>query len=71
MPRLELQIEVDESPGVAVDGGLHVVGSVRSVGGHDRAFVGWIGLLALLQEAVSTAAPGDVAPVAADSGTDS
>ncbi len=70
MPRLELQIEVDESPGVAADGGLHVMGAVRSVGGHERAFVGWIGLLALLQEAVSTADPGSDR-VAADSGSDS
>jgi hypothetical protein len=46
MPRLELQIDVE-------DGEEHVYGIVRTEGGVDHSFVGWIGLLSLLQQAVS------------------
>jgi hypothetical protein len=46
VPRLELQIDVE-------DGDEHVYGTIRTEGGDDVAFVGWIGLLSLLQQAVS------------------
>ena len=46
MPRLELDIDVSDDPD-------HVRGTVRSEGGEDVAFVGWIGLLSLLQQAVT------------------
>jgi hypothetical protein len=50
MPRLELRIDVDHS---AVEGdGLQVTGTLSGPDGA-HAFVGWIGLLALLQQAVS------------------
>jgi hypothetical protein len=56
MPRLELSIDVDHSP--VDDGDLRVSGTL--VGPHGaHPFVGWIGLLALLQQAVSVA---DAAP---------
>jgi hypothetical protein len=38
------------------DGGsanqVHVTGTVKPEGGQERAFVGWVGLLALLQQAL-------------------
>lgn len=45
MARLELQIDVE--------GDEHVYGTVRTETGDDVSFVGWIGLMALLQQAVS------------------
>jgi hypothetical protein len=45
VPRLELLIEVEEEE--------HVYGTVRTESGDDVSFVGWIGLMALLQQAVS------------------
>ena len=46
MPRLELQIDVEKDD-------EHVFGTVRTEDGDDAPFVGWIGLIALLQQAVS------------------
>ena len=46
MPRLELHIDVEDDE-------EHVFGTVRAEGGDDVSFVGWIGLLALLQQAVT------------------
>jgi hypothetical protein len=43
--RLEVQIDVEEDD--------HVYGTVRTEDGHDSSFVGWIGLLSLLQQAVT------------------
>jgi hypothetical protein len=45
VPRLELQIDVE-------DDDEHVFGIVRTEDGADAPFVGWIGLLSLLQQAV-------------------
>ena len=57
MPRLELSIDVDHSR--VEDDGLRVSGTLVGPDGA-HPFVGWIGLLALLQQAVSgpDAAPG-------------
>jgi len=46
MPRLEVEIEAE-------DGDEHVFGTIRTEDGDDVSFVGWIGLLALLQQAVT------------------
>jgi hypothetical protein len=46
MARLEVQIDVE-------DDDEHVFGTVRTETGEDVSFVGWIGLLSLLQQAVS------------------
>ena len=63
MPRLELDIAVDHRPeigsradGVAGDG-PHVSGTLLGPDGRVTSFVGWIGLLALLQQAVAEPAP--------------
>jgi hypothetical protein len=54
MPRLELDIDVDHT---AIEGdGLQVSGTLMGPAGT-QAFVGWIGLLALLQQAVSVPDP--------------
>ncbi len=54
MPRLELDIDVDHG---AIEGdGLQVSGTLAGPDGT-HAFVGWIGLLALLQQAVSAPDP--------------
>ena len=45
MPRLEVQIDVEEDD--------RVFGTIRTEEGDDVSFVGWIGLLALLQQAVT------------------
>jgi hypothetical protein len=45
MARLELEIDVEEDD--------RVYGTVRAEGGDGVSFVGWIGLMALLQQAVS------------------
>ena len=51
MPRLE--VDIDAEPGD--DGGEpHVRGVVRTDDGHEREFLGWIGLVALLQQAIAT-----------------
>jgi hypothetical protein len=44
--RLEVEIDVDGDA-------EHVRGTIRSEGGERVSFVGWIGLMALLQQAVS------------------
>lgn len=50
MPRLELDIDLDHT---AIEGdALQVSGTLMGPDGT-HAFVGWIGLLALLQQAVS------------------
>jgi hypothetical protein len=52
MARLQLDITVDRD---APDdgGGPQVTGAVRHEDGTEAAFVGWIGLLSLVQDAVS------------------
>jgi hypothetical protein len=57
--RLELDIERD--PDTAGDG-LSVRGVVRVDDGSETTFVGWVGLLALLQRAVTTHDPAVAAP---------
>jgi len=52
MPRLEVTVEVDRSA-PDHDDGLHVSGTVRGEDGAEEAFVGWIGLLALVQRALT------------------
>lgn len=54
MPRVELSIDVDHS-GVE-DDGLQVSGTLVGPDGS-HAFVGWIGLLALLQRVVTLPNP--------------
>jgi len=52
MARLQLDIAVDGT--VPEDGGgPHVTGTLRSEDGTEATFVGWIGLLSLIQDAVS------------------
>ena len=46
MARLELEIDVDGDA-------QHVKGTIRPEGGERVPFVGWIGLMALLQQAVT------------------
>ena len=50
MPRLEIDIEVAADAGR--DGPLHVHGTLRREGGAELGFVGWVSLLALLEQAV-------------------
>ena len=50
MTRLEVDLSVDDA---SSDEGVHVRGMVRSADGTEQPFVGWVGLLALLQDAVS------------------
>jgi hypothetical protein len=67
MPRLEIDIDVDDAPatggradgvdGVAADG-PHVRGTLFGPDGSVSAFVGWVSLLALLQRAITEPAPG-------------
>jgi len=45
VPRLEVDIVLAEDD--------HVSGTVRTEGGEDVPFVGWIALLSLLQQAVT------------------
>ena len=52
MPRLEVTVEIDRSL-PAADSGVHVSGTVRSEDGCVEGFVGWIGLLALVQRALT------------------
>jgi hypothetical protein len=67
MPRLELDIAVDRrtaadsaadsaTRGGAGDGS-QVSGTLRGPDGRVSAFVGWVGLLALLQQAIADPAP--------------
>jgi hypothetical protein len=62
MPRLEIDIAVDDRPatGGRADGvndvagdGPHVSGTLLGPDGRVSAFVGWVGLLALLQQVVA------------------
>jgi hypothetical protein len=66
MPRLEIDIAVDDAPatGSRADGddggnghGLHVSGTLVGPDGSISAFVGWVGLLAVLQQAIAEPAP--------------
>jgi hypothetical protein len=67
MPRLELDIAVDRRPatdggaGPGTDGmagdGPRVSGTVVGPDGRVSAFVGWVGLLALLQQAIAEPVP--------------
>ena len=53
MPRLVLDIEVDGATSRDGDS-LHVSGTVRGDDRPDTAFIGWIGLVAILQQALTT-----------------
>jgi hypothetical protein len=56
MPLLSLDIRLDEDPPLrdAVEGdGLRVRGTLAGPDGTEVPFVGWVGLLALLQRALS------------------
>ena len=57
MARLEVDIEVQSSPASDGSSPLQVSGSVRRSDGDEAAFTGWVGLLALLQQAVAGDAP--------------
>jgi len=66
MPRLELDIAVDRRPAshdgagdLAGDPGddAQVSGTVVGPDGRASAFVGWVGLLALLQQAIAEPSP--------------
>jgi hypothetical protein len=67
MPRLAIDIDVDDAAvtggraagvdGVATDG-PHIRGTLFGPDGSVSAFVGWVGLLALLQRAIAEPAPG-------------
>jgi hypothetical protein len=57
MPRLALNIDVDQPP--AEGDGLQVSGTLVGPDGSVAPFVGWVGLLAALQQAVSVP---DVSP---------
>jgi hypothetical protein len=52
MAQLQLDISLDRTPPDGDGGGPHVVGRVRRLDGTEATFVGWIGLLSLLQDAV-------------------
>ena len=59
MPKVEVSIEV-AAPRAAgathesdVDDGLHVLGTLRREDGAEEEFVGWVALLALLQQVVT------------------
>jgi hypothetical protein len=63
MPRLEIDIAVDHRPAagsraddVAGDG-PHVSGTLLGPDGRVSAFVGWVGLLSLLQQAIAGPVP--------------
>ncbi|MGH9260243.1 MAG: hypothetical protein ACRD08_10175 [Acidimicrobiales bacterium] len=72
MPRLELDIAVDQRPasgGGTVDAagnGPQVSGTLVGPDGRESAFVGWVGLLALLQQAIAEPVP-DPAPTSGTS----
>jgi hypothetical protein len=62
MPRLELEIAVDQraAEGGAADvtgEGPRVSGTVLGPDGRVSAFVGWVGLLALVQQAIAEPPP--------------
>jgi hypothetical protein len=67
MPRLELDIAVEQRPATdsgadgttsgMADDGPHVSGTLVGPDGRVSAFVGWVGLLALLQQAIAEPAP--------------
>ena len=54
MARLELTIDVE--PQATDDDALHVAGTVRREDGVETAFVGWVSLLALLQQSLTNGA---------------
>jgi hypothetical protein len=56
MPRLEVTVEVDRTA-PSTDTGFHVSGTVRDEDGAEEPFVGWIGLLALLQRSLTMDVP--------------
>jgi hypothetical protein len=58
----ELNIVIDPDPGGSPDGATSVRGVVRRADGGEDAFIGWVGLLALLQRAVSDEDPLPTAP---------
>jgi hypothetical protein len=51
--RLELDIDVVDGGADGDGDGLHVTGRLRDEFGFDQPFVGWVGLLAILQQAVT------------------
>ena len=56
MPRLQVTVEVDRSV-PSTDTGVHVSGTVLGEDGAEEPFVGWIGLLALLQRSLTMDGP--------------
>lgn len=52
MPRLELNIEVADSDRGS-GAGLPVAGTVQGEDGEVVAFVGWVGLLSLIEQALA------------------
>jgi hypothetical protein len=55
MPRLELNIEADQADADTTSAratGVHVSGTVVGPDGAVATFVGWLGLMAVLQRAV-------------------
>ncbi|HLM63387.1 MAG TPA: hypothetical protein VK306_03740 [Acidimicrobiales bacterium] len=57
MPLLSLDIRLDEDPPLSATAerdGLRVRGTLAGPDGTEVPFVGWVGLLALLQRALST-----------------
>ena len=58
---MELHIEVDPSGDGRRDN-VHVIGTLKADGGRPVTFVGWIALLALLQEAIADLPPAPVSP---------
>jgi hypothetical protein len=63
VPRLEIDIAVDHRPATGgraddVTGdGPHVSGTLLGPDGRVSAFVGWVGLLSLLQQAIAEPVP--------------
>lgn len=55
MTKIELELE---RYAVADDEAPHVQGSIRVASGSPTPFVGWVALLALLEEAATSLAPG-------------
>jgi hypothetical protein len=53
---MELHIDVDPS-GDGHRDNVHVIGTLKPDGGRPVTFVGWIALLALLQEAIADLPP--------------
>jgi hypothetical protein len=55
--KLELIVEVDGGSDLNNDG-MHVRGTIRGEDGASHPFVGWVGLLSLVQRALIQEVPG-------------